>query len=302
MKEPVNSIETLLTEFTNISVDINPKESWSDDIDHPIIDSESGSDIEYPKLWDFKLTFNSSYAVESDNPKYLEQEAIHDYSRFVSKAKLNAFLEIDGFVVSENSMLKKRNYLNTIKLKFEELLTNYHHISEEKYSEYYQLFSNKIINRSISENKIVHHLFEQRIINSFLIIQKETIDNLLTFIKEKNLLTFIKEKINILEQQPEINEVSELNATNHLNMMANNRKVKIKFLDDINVLSTLFYDLFTEGYLQTGKADLERFIITSFTDKDGSPLSEETIHTILKPGREDKRALADKKILVPKRK
>lgn len=245
MKEPENCVETFLSEVTNISVDINPKETFSDDIDHPIIDIESGLVIEYPKLWDFILTFNSSYIVESDNPKYLEQKAIHDYGKFVGEKKLNAFIEIDDFVVSENSMLKKRNYLSSFKLQFEELLHNYYCLSEDKFSEYFNLLGNDIIIRSISENKKINNYFEKKLVHSFLIIQRNTI---------QTLIRYIDEMLHILSN-------TENDTSGELKKP---EKMTSDSITQIGLSPTLSHEIFTKSFLWYRKESFKRDILLLF--------------------------------------
>jgi hypothetical protein len=85
------------------------------------------------------------------------------------------------------------------------------------------------------------------------------------------------------------------------NESENNKFKKIRFNDEINLLVTLFYDLHNKGYISTTKTNLEKFILTSFTDNNGETLNQSTVNTYLKLGREDKRAQNDKRIIVPDR-
>lgn len=198
MKEYDNNIKTLLNEFNNIIVDIKVKGTWSHDLDNPLIvedldtpiiklneDSDLAVTVEFPKIWDFILSFNRDFTVESDNPAYLDQNSILAYNKAIGERKLEAYQEIDDFIVSQNSLLKKRNYLSSIKLQFEELLNNYYSLSDDKYSYYFNLLGNNTIVRSISENKKINILFEKKLVDSFLIIQRNTIQALIRFIEEK---------------------------------------------------------------------------------------------------------------------
>lgn len=76
---------------------------------------------------------------------------------------------------------------------------------------------------------------------------------------------------------------------------------RIRFNDDINLLASLFYDLLDKGYITTTKTNLEKFIIASFTDKNGEPINKSTVNTYLKLGREEKRAQEDRRIIVRER-
>jgi hypothetical protein len=71
---------------------------------------------------------------------------------------------------------------------------------------------------------------------------------------------------------------------------------KIKFDDTLNLLTTLFFDLYKEKYLKTSIANLERFIIFSFLDENGASLNPTTIHTYL--SKKEKQAKEDVKFIV----
>ena len=71
---------------------------------------------------------------------------------------------------------------------------------------------------------------------------------------------------------------------------------KVKWLGNINTLGTLFYDL-ANGTTSLGAPLIEfdriklcDFIVNSFIDRDGNPLSKHTIYTILDPQKWDKKA------------
>ena len=192
MKIIDENIQALLAECTDISVVIRVKETWSDDVDNPIIeiDEESESEIivGFPKLWEFTLTFNREFTVESHNIKYLKQKAIFDYHKFINDKKIKAYQELDDLIIIDISLLEKRNYLGSLKLRFKESLKNYYYLSEDKYSGYYKLLNNETIIRTISENKLVYNFFEKNLINSFLIAQRKAIKALVKFIDEKLLV------------------------------------------------------------------------------------------------------------------
>lgn len=70
---------------------------------------------------------------------------------------------------------------------------------------------------------------------------------------------------------------------------------KIKWLANINVLGTLFYEMLNgqdegEPLIQANKADVVQFLLNNFCNKDGKELSKETIETIFRLEKVDKRA------------
>lgn len=129
-------------------------------------------------------------------------------------------------------------------------------------------------------------------------------------------IDFLNDELKDLKTEQEKFALS-ISEENNNSMMANNEQemeqisnkdqkkrkyYKIRFNDQINILGTLFYDLLEEQYITTTRANLKRFIVGSFLDVDGKALSESTIETLLKHGKEDKRAKNDTKIIVPERK
>jgi hypothetical protein len=75
---------------------------------------------------------------------------------------------------------------------------------------------------------------------------------------------------------------------------------KIDWKDQLNILTTLFYELHEEGYITTQRADLERWLVANFTHK-GKELKPATINTNLRPDKPEKRTKSRNKIVVPKR-
>ncbi|HEY5124453.1 MAG TPA: hypothetical protein VIK14_12025 [Ignavibacteria bacterium] len=191
-------IQALLKEFSDLSVDINIKETIYDDVDQPLIEinEETGEDIitGFVKLWDFDLTFNREFTVKYNIPKYLNQKAFNDYRKFIKEKELNTYQELNDFLISEKSMFEIRNHLNSVKLRLKELLKGYYYVTEEIRSPFYKLLDNQTIIRTISEGKLISNLSEKELVNVFLIVQRKTIKSLLKFIKGK--LTIVSEKEN----------------------------------------------------------------------------------------------------------
>ncbi len=80
---------------------------------------------------------------------------------------------------------------------------------------------------------------------------------------------------------------------------------KLQWNNQVNVLVTIFYELantkFFDGepYLNATPNQITDFIFNNFTDKTGNDYSKDTIRTILKPSRVDKRAPEHKKYKFP---
>lgn len=127
------------------------------------------------------------------------------------------------------------------------------------------------------------------------------------FIITEEALDFLKEESQKITESNEVHAL-KINTQNEDGLEvilpddSEEKKFKIiRFKDDTNLLVTLFYDLLDKGYIITTKTNLEKFIIASFTDKNGEPINQSTVNTYLKLGREEKRAQLDKRIIVPER-
>lgn len=87
-----------------------------------------------------------------------------------------------------------------------------------------------------------------------------------------------------------------------LNKGPRNQKIVIRGY--INVLVDVFYQMLHEKkvnglpYLDVTTPELIQFIVSNFVDRDGQPLSESTIRTILTPNRPEKRPKNDNKIIL----
>jgi hypothetical protein len=207
MEESGNSVEALLSEIANISVEISPKETYGKDEDSGGI------------LWDFVLIFNRDFRVDSNNPKDLDQKVNIDYEKYLSAKKLKAYQDIDLVIISNGSLLKKINYINSLQTRIAELLSNYQYCSEDKRSKYFHLLNNRYINRSIPEQKRVDHLYESVLIHPFLIVQKETLEQMSKYLDEKKTM-LDKIKIGFAEEAPKNNKSS-------LNLKWNKNKVDL---------------------------------------------------------------------------
>lgn len=81
---------------------------------------------------------------------------------------------------------------------------------------------------------------------------------------------------------------------------------KLKFNGNVNQLVDVFYqlnrELFVDGksYIDGSANDIIALIVNSFIDKDGNEISPQTIETILKPSRTDKRPKPHKRLDIDK--
>lgn len=81
---------------------------------------------------------------------------------------------------------------------------------------------------------------------------------------------------------------------------------KLKFNGNVNQLVDIFYqlnrELFVDGksYIDGTSNDIISLIVNSFIDKEGNEISPQTIETILKPSRTDKRPKPHKRLDVDK--
>jgi len=86
----------------------------------------------------------------------------------------------------------------------------------------------------------------------------------------------------------------------HRQLQPLNQKIVIR--GHINILVDAFYQMLHEKkanglpYLDVTTPNLINFISSNFTDKDGHPLSESTVRTILSPNRQEKRPKNENKI------
>jgi hypothetical protein len=104
------------------------------------------------------------------------------------------------------------------------------------------------------------------------------------------------------------NEINLNNSSAHISTSLsarNSTRQKFIWRGHINKLATIFYEL-TNTELHEGKPvltassqELTDFLYDSFLDKNGKELSRDTINTILRPGRADKRSPIHKKYNIP---
>jgi hypothetical protein len=77
---------------------------------------------------------------------------------------------------------------------------------------------------------------------------------------------------------------------------------KLKFNGNLNQLVDIFYqlsrELFVDGksFIDASNGDIVNMIVNNFIDKDNNEISPQTVETILKPSRGDKRPKTHKRI------
>ena len=101
---------------------------------------------------------------------------------------------------------------------------------------------------------------------------------------------------------PYVHAISERPATYRENTNPGN---KAQWIGPLNKLATIFYELANtelhngEPILRATPNVLAELIINNFTDKTGNDISKDTIQTILRPGKSDKRSPDHKKYKIP---
>lgn len=79
-------------------------------------------------------------------------------------------------------------------------------------------------------------------------------------------------------------------------------KKKITIRGHLNILVDAFYQMLHEKkanglpYIDATASEISDFIVSNFVDKDGQPISESTVRTMLSPNKPDKRPKNDNKI------
>lgn len=132
--------------------------------------------------------------------------------------------------------------------------------------------------------------------------------------KQSNI-EFVNLKIPLYDKQcskeiDQINEIGklkfELEKTKSNNCNCQKQINKIQFNCNVNQFVDIYYQLYRELF-SNGKPiidgninDMVAMIVNSFVDKDGNEISPQTVETILKPSRGDKRPKPHKRIDIDK--
>lgn len=177
------SFDFLYNEFSNISVHIETKETYS----HSFSKLPETGILEDPqRQYDFTFTFNSDFHVDN----YDQQEINHEYYKYLEVKKLEFYQEIDDLIFTETSLLKVYTLLRGYKVRFIELLSNYYSEKFAYSSSSYEFLNYKIISETINNAQRIDNIEKRKILHSFLRVQKETIENIIRYIDDK--LTLIQ--------------------------------------------------------------------------------------------------------------
>ncbi|MDF2450435.1 MAG: Uncharacterized protein K0R26_2939 [Bacteroidota bacterium] len=109
-------------------------------------------------------------------------------------------------------------------------------------------------------------------------------------------------EINKIERQSRIRTENLAKASARRIKPANSNRMVIS--GHINILVDAFYQMLHEKktngqpYLMANASEITKFIVCNFLDKDGQPLSEATVRTMLSPNKADKRPKANGKVLL----
>jgi hypothetical protein len=182
--------------------------------------------------------------------------------------------------------IKKNQVCYNPEMDFDNYSEEYFSHEEVKIN-YYNDFNNE----SSRERGLLNYLIAKMVSDQILIINN-TIEYL-----ENEIKSFTGELVpEILHEDITDMESAEESFSND---SAEKEFKRIRFLKNVNILGTLFYDLLNKKYIDTSKTNIEKFLHDSFSDEHGNAIKKSTINTILKPEREDKRANENDRIKVP---
>jgi hypothetical protein len=188
------SADFLFHEFSNITVDIKITDSYVDGYVNGIDIStynEFGI-VHCPKVYHFELTFNSDFHADGALSKGINYE----YFNYITKKKLEFYQELDDTINSENSLLKINNLLRSYKIRFKELLSNYYLQKWNYLNISHDWVNCKVLKETFSDSRLIDYVVKERLLHSFLIVQKETIENILRYIDDKIALLESFESVN----------------------------------------------------------------------------------------------------------
>lgn len=241
----------------------------------------SGRDLQYrdylsKSFNEFKVAFQKSQSENKD--KYAFSVSLNSQIKKLERVKARYERKVICFTPDENGVdyCEELPWHKDVKI----IYGNLHDESDP---------------RSSTNSGYVNFIVAQ-LIDSQYIITEELID----FLKVESQKMLEPEQEKIIKKDIKDENDTDIDEAQYVDEENKGFKM-IKYNDDINQLVTLFYDLLNNGYITTQSINLERFILASFTDKDWKPLKQSTVHTILKPGREDKRAQDDKRFHIRKR-
>jgi len=193
---------------------------------------------------------------------------------------------------------KKRSELQASRVKEPVAKTPKKYInaeSEDRYFSFYEI--KKQLEKCANDNEKI------------LLLTKEK------FEYQQANIEFINQKTPLYDEQcrkeiEHIYALQKLQTALELNKKENNTNQipfnKVKFNCNVNQFVDIFYqlqrELFCEGkpFIDGSLNDIVAIIVNSFVDKDGNEISPQTVETILKPSRTDKRPKAHKRLDIDK--
>ncbi|MCK6608382.1 MAG: hypothetical protein L6Q46_08790 [Flavobacterium sp.] len=113
---------------------------------------------------------------------------------------------------------------------------------------------------------------------------------------DKQCVQLIEKLQTLRKMRSEIEKEKELEQNNKQTIK------KLKFNGNLNQLVDIFYqlsrELFVDGksFIDASNGDIVNMIVNNFIDKDNNEISPQTVETILKPSRGDKRPKTHKRI------
>lgn len=222
----------------------------------------------------------------------LEKLIASNESLFMGKCALSRYNKL--FYLIE----KKRSDLQSSSIKETKINTPKKHINaenEDRYFSFYEL--KKQLDCTPCDNEKILLLTKEK-----HVYRQSNIE----FINQKTPL-FDEQCSKEIEQIYELGKLkSELEKSKPNNGNNQSQFNKIQFNCNVNQFVDIFYQLHRELF-SNGKPiidgninDMVAMIINSFVDKDGNEISPQTVETILKPSRSDKRPKPHKRLDIDK--
>jgi hypothetical protein len=222
----------------------------------------------------------------------LEKLLANNEAFFSSKTAMSRYNKL--YILIE----KKRSELQASRVKEPVAKTPKKYInaeSEDRYFSFYEI--KKQLEKCANDNEKI------------LLLTKEK------FEYQQANIEFINQKTPLYDEQcrkeiEHIYALQKLQTALELNKKENSTNQipfnKVKFNCNVNQFVDIFYqlqrELFCEGkpFIDGSLNDIVAIIVNSFVDKDGNEISPQTVETILKPSRTDKRPKAHKRLDIDK--
>jgi hypothetical protein len=182
-------IEFFINEFSKNTLEIVVKDTISDN---------TGTIT----LWSFELIFNKSFHVDESNL----EERNQNYLKTLEKNKKEFYDELDKLINSGVSLNILQNKLNSFKLRLVEFLSCFFEEEVNYYGEKQFFIKNKALVESKNNIKSIFYPRKNKLLHSFLSVQKEILENLsnylvgkITMLEHLNLKTMVIDPQNALD-------------------------------------------------------------------------------------------------------